>query len=98
MTTDEFTADRVAKKVQRRDGTDVRLTPAPWHLLELLIRNPGRLISRRRPLEEVRGHFAGNRTDYLRVCMVQLRRNPEAEPPRPRHLITEPGMGYRFGE
>ncbi|MFD4142728.1 response regulator [Streptomyces sp. NPDC058572] len=95
VTTEEFTVDLVAKRV-RRGGGDVRLTPTEWHLLELLIRNPGRLISQRQLLEEVWGHSVGNRTNYLRVYMAQLRRKLEADPSRPRYLITEPGMGYRF--
>ncbi|MEU2433248.1 response regulator [Streptomyces sp. NPDC007861] len=96
--TEQFTVDLVAKKVKRAGGGDVRLTPTEWHLLELLIRNPGRLISQRQLLEEVWGHSAGNRTNYLRVYMAQLRRKLEADPSHPRHLITEPGMGYRFEE
>ncbi|MEU2491041.1 response regulator [Streptomyces sp. NPDC007883] len=95
VTTDEFTVDLVAKKVRRGDR-DVRLTPTEWHLLEILICNPGRLISQRRLLEEVWGHSAGNRTNYLRVYMAQLRRKLEADPSHPRYLVTEPGMGYRF--
>ncbi|MFF3686316.1 response regulator [Streptomyces sp. NPDC002187] len=95
VTTEEFTVDLVAKRV-RRGGGDVRLTPTEWHLLELLIRNPGRLISQRQLLEEVWGHSVGNRTNYLRVYMAQLRSKLEADPSRPRYLITEPGMGYRF--
>ncbi|MFC5800080.1 response regulator [Streptomyces formicae] len=96
--TEQFTVDLVAKKVKRAGGDDVRLTPTEWHLLELLIRNPGRLVSQRQLLEEVWGHSAGNRTNYLRVYMAQLRRKLEADPSHPRHLITEPGMGYRFEE
>ncbi|MFD9218359.1 winged helix-turn-helix domain-containing protein, partial [Streptomyces sp. NPDC059544] len=95
VTTDEFTVDLVAKKV-RRGGRDVRLTPTERHLLEILLCNPGRLITQRRLLEEVWGHSAGNRTNPLRVSMAQLRRKLEADPSHPRHLVTEPGTGYRF--
>ncbi|MFG2330925.1 response regulator [Streptomyces sp. NPDC048604] len=95
VVTDGFTVDLLAKKVRRGDR-DVRLTPTEWHLLEILICNPGRLISQRRLLEEVWGPTYGSKTNYLRVYMAQLRRKLEADPSHPRHLITEPGMGYRF--
>ena len=93
--TDGFSVDLVAKKVVR-DGRDVRLTPTEWHLLEILITNPGRLISQKHLLQEVWGISTGNKANYLRVYMAQLRRKLEADPAHPRHLITEPGMGYRF--
>ncbi|MEU9283836.1 response regulator [Streptomyces sp. NPDC048275] len=95
VTTDEFTVDLVAKKATRA-GHDVRLTPTEWHLLEILVCNPGRLITQRRLLKEVWGASHSNKTNYLRVYMAQLRRKLEADPSHPRHLITEPGMGYRF--
>ncbi|MFE5484882.1 response regulator [Streptomyces sp. NPDC056527] len=95
ITTEEFTVDLVAMKVRRADR-DVRLTPTEWHLLEILIRNPGKSVSRRRLLQEVWGPGYGGRTNYLRVYMAQLRRKLERDPSHPRHLITEPGMGYRF--
>jgi two-component system KDP operon response regulator KdpE len=90
-----FTVDLAAKKVHR-EGRDVRLTPTEWHLLEVLIRNTGRLVSQRQLLQEVWGPAYGTETNYLRVYMAQLRRKLEADPSAPRHLITEPGMGYRF--
>ncbi|MFE6891448.1 response regulator [Streptomyces sp. NPDC057694] len=93
--TDHFTVDLVAKKAVR-DGRDVRLTPTEWHLLEILVCNPGRLISQKQLLSEVWGVSQSNKANYLRVYMAQLRRKLEADPSRPRHLITEPGMGYRF--
>jgi len=93
--TDSFTVDLMAKKAGR-DGRDVRLTPTEWHLLEILVTNPGRLVSQKELLREVWGEYHGNRTNYLRVYMAQLRRKLETDPSRPRHLITEPGMGYRF--
>ena len=95
VTTDEFTVDLVAKKASRA-GRDVRLTPTEWHLLEILVCNPGRLITQRRLLQEVWGASHSNKTNYLRVYMAQLRRKLEADPSHPRYLITEPGMGYRF--
>ncbi|MFF9011977.1 response regulator [Streptomyces sp. NPDC014870] len=95
VVTDEFTVDLVAKKVRRGDR-DVRLTPTEWHLLEILIGNPGVLVSQRRLLQEVWGPSYGGKTNYLRVYMAQLRRKLERDPSHPRYLITEPGMGYRF--
>ncbi|WP_420078756.1 response regulator [Streptomyces sp. JL4002] len=93
--TDEFTVDLIAKKA-RRGGENIRLTPTEWHLLEVLIRNRGRLVSQRRLLQEVWGSSYGTQTNYLRVYMAHLRRKLEADPSHPRHLITAPGMGYRF--
>ncbi|MEV4192325.1 response regulator [Streptomyces toxytricini] len=93
--TDEFTIDLLAKKVRRGDEA-VRLTPTEWHLLEILVTHPGHLVSQRQLLLEVWGPTYGENTNYLRVYMAQLRRKLEADPSRPRYLITEPGMGYRF--
>lgn len=95
VTTGEFTIDLVAKKARRGERT-VRLTPTEWHLLEILISHPGRLITQGRLLLEVWGPTYGENTNYLRVYMAQLRRKLEADPSHPRYLITEPGMGYRF--
>ncbi|MFD8307820.1 response regulator [Streptomyces sp. NPDC059690] len=93
--TDDFTVDLFAKKVVR-GGRDVRLTPTEWHLLEILITNPGKLITQKHLLQEVWGVTQANKTNYLRVYMAQLRRKLESDPAHPRYLITEPGMGYRF--
>ncbi|MFF0432063.1 response regulator [Streptomyces sp. NPDC004327] len=93
--TAHFTVDLVARKV-RREGRDVRLTPTEWHLLDILVRNPGRLVAQRRLLEEVWGAGYRGNTNYLRVYMAQLRRKLEPDPSHPRYLITESGMGYRF--
>ncbi|MGW6140426.1 response regulator [Streptomyces sp. NPDC055144] len=95
VATEEFTVDLVAKKATRA-GRDIRLTPTEWHLLEILVSHPGRLITQRQLLEEVWGVSRSNKTNYLRVYMAQLRRKLEADPSHPRHLITEAGMGYRF--
>ncbi|MBP0457839.1 response regulator [Streptomyces montanisoli] len=93
--TDGFTVDLAAKKVNR-DGRDVRLTPTEWHLLEVLVRNTGRLVSQKQLLQEVWGPSYGTESNYLRVYMAQLRRKLEQNPSHPRHFVTEPGMGYRF--
>ncbi|MGW4426592.1 winged helix-turn-helix domain-containing protein, partial [Streptosporangium sp. NPDC004631] len=74
----------------------VRLTPTEWHLLEILLRNPGKLISQRQLLTEVWGAKYLKETHYLRQYMAQLRKKLEPDPGRPVHLLTEPGMGYRF--
>ncbi|MEV4331110.1 response regulator [Streptomyces sp. NPDC049597] len=93
--TETFTVDLAAKKVNR-DGRDVRLTPTEWHLLEVLVRNTGRLVGQKQLLQEVWGPSYGTETNYLRVYMAQLRRKLEADPSHPKHFVTEPGMGYRF--
>jgi len=88
--------DLGAKTAARDDGTPVHLTPTEWHLLEALVRRPGKLVTGRALLTEVRGTPDHTDPSYLRIYMAQLRRKLEPEPSRPRHLITEPGMGYRF--
>ncbi|MGW1729407.1 response regulator [Streptomyces sp. NPDC002306] len=93
--TADFTIDLLAKKVVR-GGSDVRLTPTEWQLLEILVTHPGRLVTQKHLLQEVWGVSQRNKTNYLRVYMAQLRRKLESDPSHPRYLITEPGMGYRF--
>jgi two-component system, OmpR family, KDP operon response regulator KdpE len=93
--TADFTIDLAAKKV-RRDGEEVRLTPTEWHLVEVLVRNRGRLVAQTQLLQEVWGPQYHDETNYLRVFMAQVRRKLEPEPAQPRYFITEPGMGYRF--
>ncbi len=93
--TSSFVVDLAVKKV-RRDGREVHLTPTEWGLVEILARNPGRLVSQKQLLQEVWGPMHVNESQYLRVYFAQLRRKLEADPAHPRHLITEPGMGYRF--
>lgn len=92
----DFTVDLAAKKVIRTDGQEVHLTPTEWGVLELLVRHRGKLVGQRELLRTVWGPNYGAETNYLRVYLAQLRRKLEREPARPRHLITEPGMGYRF--
>jgi two-component system KDP operon response regulator KdpE len=93
--TPDFRVDLAAKQVIR-DGREVRLTPTEWQLVELLVRNPGRLVSQRQLLHEVWGPKYREETNYLRVFIAQLRRKLEPDPAHPRYFITEPGMGYRF--
>jgi two-component system KDP operon response regulator KdpE len=88
--------DLAAKRVTMKNGDEVRLTPTEWHLLEVLVRHPGKLMSQRQLLTEVWGPGYENAGGNLRFYMGQLRRKLEADPARPQHLRTEPGMGYRF--
>jgi two-component system KDP operon response regulator KdpE len=74
----------------------VRLTRTEWRMLEVLLRSPGQLVSSARLLTELWGPGAEDSTHYLRFHMAGLRRKLEEDPPRPRHLLTEPGMGYRY--
>ncbi|MGH9246114.1 MAG: response regulator [Acidimicrobiales bacterium] len=95
VTTPDFTVDLAAKRVVR-DGDEVRLTPTEWHLVEVLVRNAGKLVTQRRLLQEVWGPQYRNETNYLRVHLAHIRRKLEPEPSRPRYFLTEPGIGYRF--
>jgi two-component system KDP operon response regulator KdpE len=96
----DLTIDLAAKRVIRAgapgEESDVRLTPTEWHLLEVLLRNPGKLLSQKQLLNDVWGPGYGNAAGNLRLYMAQLRRKIEPDPARPRWLITEPGMGYRY--
>ncbi len=87
-------------KVTRRAGDaepePIRLTPTEWGILELLLSNPGRLVSQRKILADVWGPEYHDETNYLRYYMAKLRQKLEPTPGRPRYLLTEPGMGYRF--
>jgi two-component system KDP operon response regulator KdpE len=93
--TPDFIVDLTTKRVVGRDG-EIRLTPTEWHLVEVLVRNAGRLVSSRQLLKEVWGPAYGQETNYLRVHFAHIRRKLEPDSTRPRYFITEPGMGYRF--
>ncbi len=93
--TSSFTVDLAAKTVVR-DGAEVHLTPTEWGMLEVLVRHRGKLVGQKALLQEVWGPAYATETHYLRVYLAQLRRKLEPEPARPRHLLTEAGMGYRF--
>lgn len=90
-----FTVDLARSKVVR-DGADVHLTPTEWHVVEVLARHPGRLVGHRQLLQEVWGPAYGTETNYLRLYFARLRKKLEPEPSRPRHLITEAGLGFRL--
>ena len=95
VTTPDFTLDFAAKRVHR-NGELIRLTPTQWHIVEVLVRHTGRLVTYEQLLQEVWGPTYGKETNYLRVFMTQIRKELEPEPSRPRYFITEPGLGFRF--
>jgi two-component system KDP operon response regulator KdpE len=95
IATDAFTVD-LGKRRVLRDGQDVRLTPTEWNMLEVLVRNPEKLVTQQQLLTEVWGPAYAKETNYLRVYMAQLRRKLEPDTANPRHLLTEAGIGYRF--
>jgi two-component system, OmpR family, KDP operon response regulator KdpE len=100
MTVDvgRYRVDLESRAIHAKDDaeTTVHLTKTEWQLLDILLRNPGVLISQTRLLNDVWGPTYVNETHYLRQYLTHLRRKLEADPARPRHLLTEPGMGYRF--
>ncbi len=95
VTTADFTLDLEARRATAGDG-EVKLTPTEWHIVEVLVRNAGRLVTGKALLQSVWGPEYGNETNYLRVHMAHIRRKLEPEPSRPRYFHTESGMGYRF--
>jgi two-component system KDP operon response regulator KdpE len=94
--TAHFAVDLGAKKVTQLDGTEVRLTPTEWHLVEVLVRNEDKLVSSRQLLQEVWGPAYGEESNYLRVHFAHIRRKLEPDPAHPVHFITEHSKGYRF--
>jgi two-component system KDP operon response regulator KdpE len=91
-----YEIDLSARTATDDAGETARLTRTEWQLLDVLVRNPGKLVSQRQLLQEVWGPTYLDETQNLRQYMAHLRRKLEADPARPQHLITEPGMGYRF--
>jgi two-component system KDP operon response regulator KdpE len=96
VTVGRATIDVVAKTATGPDGSRVHLTPTEWQLLELLLRRPGGLVTRRELLTALRGGPEHTDPSYLRIYIGQLRRKLEEDPAAPCHLVTEPGMGYRY--
>jgi two-component system, OmpR family, KDP operon response regulator KdpE len=84
------------ESADRPTPPEVRLTPTEWRLLEALVRRPGRLVGRRQLITEVWGPAYTDDTSSLRLYVNRLRHKLEPDPSRPRHLLTEPGMGYRY--
>ena len=95
VATPDFSVDLAAKRVTR-DDDEVRLTPIEWGIVEVLVRNAGKLVGSRQILQQVWGPAYGSETNYLRVHLAHIRRKLEPVPAQPRYFITEPGMGYRF--
>ena len=95
VSTVDFVVDLAAKRVTRRTEA-VHLTPTEWAVVEVLVRNPGKLVSQRQLLQDVWGPQYRTETNYLRLYLAQIRRKLEPEPTHPRYFLTEPGMGYRF--
>ncbi|HET8874624.1 MAG TPA: response regulator [Gaiellaceae bacterium] len=93
--TEDFTVDLADKRVTR-SGEEVRLTPTEWNVVELLVRNAGKLVTQRQLLQEVWGPQYEKETNYLRVYLAQIRKKLEPDPARPRYFVTEARMGYRF--
>ena len=93
--TADFTIDLAVKRVTRA-GSEVKLTPTEWGVVEVLVRHQGKLVSQTQLLKEVWGPQYGQETNYLRVFIAQVRRKLEPQPSNPRYFLTEPGMGYRF--
>jgi two-component system, OmpR family, KDP operon response regulator KdpE len=96
ITTAAFTVDLAAKRVTTAASGEARLTPTEWHLLEILARNAGKLVTHQQLLHEVWGPKFESQTSYLRVHLGNLRRKIEPDPGHPRYVRTEPGLGYRF--
>jgi two-component system KDP operon response regulator KdpE len=95
VTVGDVVVDLAAGRVTRA-GEVVHLTPTEWRLLELLARHVGRLVTQRQLLREVWGPGHETESHYLRIYVAQLRHKLEAEPSKPVHLLTEPGIGYRL--
>ena len=93
--TDDFDVDLAAKRVTTANG-EIRLTPTEWAIVEILVRNPRKLVTQRQLLQEVWGPQYEKETNYLRVYLAQIRQKLEPDPARPRYFITEARMGYRF--
>ena len=95
VVTPDFIIDLTVKRVTRGDQ-EIKLTPTEWGIVEILVRNQGKLVSQTQLLKEVWGPQYGEETNYLRVFIAQVRRKLEPQPSSPRYFLTEPGMGYRF--
>jgi two-component system KDP operon response regulator KdpE len=90
------TVDLAMTAAADAEGRPVHFTPTEWKILDVLLRRPGKLVSGDALLTAVRGSSEHTDPSYLRIYLAQLRRKLEPEPSRPRYLITEPGMGYRY--
>lgn len=97
-----FELDKLKVDLRRRrvlvDGSEVHLTPVEYRLLTVLIRHAGKVVTHRQLLKEVWGPSHGEDSHYVRIYMAQLRHKLEADPARPRYLLTETGVGYRLSD
>ena len=91
----DLRVDLLRRQVQV-GGREVRLTPTEYKLLTALVRHAGKVLTHRHLLREVWGPHSVEQAHYVRVYMAQLRRKIEADPARPRYLVSEPGVGYRL--
>lgn len=96
VTFGDVTVDLALKIVTRTGSGPVHLTPTEWQILEILVRNPARLVTRQTILTEIWGTEHLTSSGYLRLYLSQLRKKLEPDPAQPRYLLTEQGMGYRF--
>jgi two-component system KDP operon response regulator KdpE len=96
VTTADFTVHLRDRRWLQSDGTEVRLTPTEWRLVEMLIRRAGHLVTQTDLLRGIWGPTATDKTNYLRVQLAAIRRKVEPQPARPRYFITAPGLGLRF--
>jgi len=95
----EVSVDFTAKQIMKRNRTKrepIRLTPTEWRILDILVHNPGKLVTREDLLTQIWGPFHTKDTGYLRLYFAQLRKKLEPIPGEPRYLVTVLGMGYRF--
>jgi len=93
---DDIAADGQDDDVPGGPVEEIHLTKTEWGLLKVLLSHPGKLVTQRQLLTEVWGANYGSETHYLRTYLNRLRQKLEEDPARPRHLLTDPGMGYRF--
>jgi two-component system, OmpR family, KDP operon response regulator KdpE len=94
--TPDFTVHLADRRLRQADGTEVRLTPTEWKLVEMLVSRPHRLVTQTELLQAIWGPRALDHTEYLRVHMTTIRRKVEPDPAHPRYFITAPGLGLRF--
>ncbi|EKM0526789.1 two-component system response regulator KdpE [Cronobacter turicensis] len=91
----DITVDLAARRITR-GAEEIHLTPIEFRLLGVLLNNPGKVLTQRQLLSQVWGPNAVEHSHYLRIYMGHLRQKLESDPARPRHLLTETGIGYRF--
>jgi len=96
VVTDDFSIALADRRIARRDGTEVQLSPIEWQLVETLVRRAGHLVTREELLASVWGPQSVGKTQYLRVHMASIRQKLEPDHAHPRYFVTAPGLGLRF--